>query len=90
MATISTKQAAVTPDTLDINSFTDEEKKALLCVLGNIRLTVGSPIRSIVKKLEKHFSDSDFEDAFDEYNFSVYLDGSLLDPGYVELEVKRA
>ena len=86
MATITTRPPQ-TP-TLEINSFTEEEKLAMLAIFGNIRLVSGSPVKSIVKKLEQFFTDDDFETAFEEYNLLVYFDGSLMDPGYVELELK--
>lgn len=86
MATITTRPPQ-TP-TLDINSFTEEEKLAMLAIFGNIRLVSGSPVKSIVKKLEQFFTDDDFESAFEEFNLLVYFDGSLMDPGYVELELK--
>lgn len=88
MATISTKPNTTTSaSSLDINSFSEAEKLAILSIFGNLRLTAGSPVRSIVKRLEEHFTDADFEQAFEEFEIDVYMDGIKLDPGFLEIEV---
>jgi hypothetical protein len=87
MTIISTKPPA--PNVLSILDFTDAEKKALLCLMGSIKMRKDAAITSIIRRLEQHFSDDDFEEAFNTCELIVYSDGVKLDPSYVELEVKN-
>lgn len=90
MAKLTTKVDDVpTGPSLDILTFTEDEKLALLCILGNVRLKAGTPVRSLVKKLEEHFSDDKFEEAFEQFEILVFSDGTQLDPIFVELEVNK-
>lgn len=87
MATITTRPAPQVKKTLDILDFTDEEKIIILCLFGSIRLKRGTPVRSIVSRLEDFFGDDKFEEAFNAVDFAVYVDGVKQDPMYVELEL---
>lgn len=88
MATITTRPDVPNKKTLDILDFSDDEKRIILALFGSIRLRPGCPVRSVVSRLEDFFGDDEFEDAFDNVDLFVYMDGVKQDPMYVELEVK--
>lgn len=69
---------APVPTGLDMTKLRHEEILLVLSLLGHVRLAPGSTASELLKKLEQHFTDDDFDEAFNKFKFAASHNGQIM------------